>query len=127
MQVKPFCRTNTRHGKEIDQGKVDELEEKLKHKLEGYERLLAKQQWVGGDRPTLVDLFHIPFPNVLLSVSDKQVTELTIDWSVQSVGRWVVSTSGGVVESIDRVGRLERVYRDQEGVCRYSGTVVDEM
>ena len=49
---------------------MDELEEKLKHKLEGYERLLAKQKWVGGDRPTLVDLFHIPFPNVLLSVSD---------------------------------------------------------
>lgn len=58
-----------RQGGQIDPKKVEELETKLKGKLEGYERLLSKQAFVGGDHLTLVDLFHIPFVEAILPVS----------------------------------------------------------
>ncbi|QRV93600.1 glutathione S-transferase [Ceratobasidium sp. AG-Ba] len=33
----------------------------LKTKLEGYERVLAKQKYLAGDYITLIDLFHLPY------------------------------------------------------------------
>ncbi|QRV78842.1 glutathione S-transferase [Ceratobasidium sp. AG-Ba] len=37
------------------------FENSLKTKLEGYERVLAKQKYLAGDHITLADLFHLPY------------------------------------------------------------------
>ncbi|KDQ09956.1 hypothetical protein BOTBODRAFT_36579 [Botryobasidium botryosum FD-172 SS1] len=40
---------------------VDECVERLKVALDGYECILEKQRYIGGDTLTLVDLFHLPY------------------------------------------------------------------
>jgi len=37
----------------------------LDGKLDGYERILAKQQFLAGDKITIVDLFHLPYGSFL--------------------------------------------------------------
>ncbi|KAF8645478.1 hypothetical protein AX16_007763 [Volvariella volvacea WC 439] len=44
------------------------LNEALKAKLDGYERILGRQEYLAGDALTLADLFHIPY-GVLSTVS----------------------------------------------------------
>ena len=58
-----------RHGGQTDPVKVDQAEEGLRAKMEGYERILSKQDWLGGDSLTLVDLWHIPFGASVVPVS----------------------------------------------------------
>lgn len=61
--------TQSRQGRQTDLAKVDEADEGLQKSLAGYERILSKQDWVGGDRLTLVDLWHLPFASFAVSVS----------------------------------------------------------
>jgi len=48
-------------GLEPDEAKVDKYIQTCKLKLEGYERILAKQKYLCGDEITMVDLFHLPY------------------------------------------------------------------
>lgn len=45
----------------------------LTSKLEGYEHILAKQKYIGGDQITLADFSHIAYANVLSNVSTSLV------------------------------------------------------
>ncbi|KDQ14617.1 hypothetical protein BOTBODRAFT_109850 [Botryobasidium botryosum FD-172 SS1] len=44
-----------------DQAQVDECVQRLKTALDGYDRILEKQRYLGGDTLTLADLFHLPY------------------------------------------------------------------
>lgn len=56
-------------GTQPDMKKVEENETGLKDRLAGYEKILEKQKWIGGDNLTLVDLFHLPFGTIVTEVS----------------------------------------------------------
>ncbi|KAJ5893690.1 hypothetical protein N7495_005381 [Penicillium taxi] len=46
---------------ETDEARVKALVAQLDTTLEGYERLLSKQAFIGGDKLTLADLFHLSY------------------------------------------------------------------
>ncbi|KAG8702971.1 hypothetical protein FRC12_015543 [Ceratobasidium sp. 428] len=48
-------------GNEPNEILADHYQTNLKNKLEGYERVLAKQKYLAGDSITLADLFHLPY------------------------------------------------------------------
>jgi glutathione S-transferase len=52
-------------GMETDQAVVDASVKMLEAKLDGYEVILGKQKYLGGDQLTLVDLFHLPYGAML--------------------------------------------------------------
>jgi len=52
-------------GESADEERVKSLLETLNSKLDGYERILAKQKYIGGDTLTLADLFHLPYAYML--------------------------------------------------------------
>ncbi|KAF7342234.1 hypothetical protein MVEN_01811400 [Mycena venus] len=54
-----------------DDAVVKEQLEVLDKKLDAYEAILSKQRYIGGDKLTLADLFHLPYANfVTLGGSD---------------------------------------------------------
>ena len=52
-------------GEIIDEVRVEEELGTLSGKLEGYERILAKQRYLAGEQLTLADLFHLPIGSLL--------------------------------------------------------------
>lgn len=44
-----------------DEAKVKTLLDQLDLVLQGYERILSKQKYLGGDSLTLADLYHLPY------------------------------------------------------------------
>ncbi|KAH7134868.1 glutathione S-transferase [Dendryphion nanum] len=53
-------------GKEADLNAVAQLERELRQVLDYYEKLLADQTWLGGDKFSLIDVFHIPYFHFLV-------------------------------------------------------------
>ncbi|KAK7448521.1 hypothetical protein VKT23_013783 [Stygiomarasmius scandens] len=49
-----------------DEVKYEEAIKTLSDKLDGYERVLAKQKYLAGNEITMVDLFHLPFGSMLV-------------------------------------------------------------
>ncbi|KAG8686774.1 hypothetical protein FRC08_012325 [Ceratobasidium sp. 394] len=41
----------------------------LENKMEGYERILSKQQYLAGDKISLADLFHLPYGSFVNNIS----------------------------------------------------------
>lgn len=62
--------------KATDEALVAEHIKTLNVKLEGYERILAKQKYIAGDELTIADLFHLLYGSMLEPVG---VTLLTDD------------------------------------------------
>ncbi|KAG9085045.1 hypothetical protein FRC06_003756 [Ceratobasidium sp. 370] len=52
-------------GVEPNEVLAEHYEKTLKTKLEGYERVLAKQKYLAGDHITLADLFHLPYGHLV--------------------------------------------------------------
>ncbi|PIL25475.1 hypothetical protein GSI_13365 [Ganoderma sinense ZZ0214-1] len=52
-------------GLETDPAFAEKLKGFLENKLAGYEALLAKQKYLGGNEVTLADLFHLPYGTLL--------------------------------------------------------------
>ncbi|CAE6384755.1 unnamed protein product [Rhizoctonia solani] len=48
-------------GRETDAKSVEKNKQVLLAKVEAYDRILAKQKYLGGDKFTLADLFHVPY------------------------------------------------------------------
>jgi glutathione S-transferase len=48
-----------------DEDKFKQLVEKLTGYLDVYEKILSKQEFIGGNTYTLVDLYHLPYGNYL--------------------------------------------------------------
>lgn len=57
-----------RRNLEFDPAAAAKAEETIKMKLEGYERILSKQAWIGGNEMTLADLFHLPYGGAITRV-----------------------------------------------------------
>ncbi|EFC45992.1 predicted protein [Naegleria gruberi] len=51
-----------------DEARVKQLSEKLALNLDSYERVLAKQEFIGGNQFTLADLYHLPYGNLLFAI-----------------------------------------------------------
>ncbi|EFC40803.1 predicted protein [Naegleria gruberi] len=51
-----------------DETRVKQLSEKLALNLDAYERVLAKQEFIGGNQFTLADLYHLPYGNLLFAI-----------------------------------------------------------
>jgi glutathione S-transferase len=56
-------------GAKTDEVRVSKLIGALEIKLDGYERILARQPYLAGDEVTLADLFHLPWGSVLATVN----------------------------------------------------------
>src|SRR3989338_2840461 len=50
---------------EADENRVKSLVEKLGGYLDVYEKILSKQEYIGGNQFTLADLYHLPYGNLL--------------------------------------------------------------
>ncbi|KLT42857.1 putative glutathione S-transferase [Cutaneotrichosporon oleaginosum] len=72
-------------GFETDQKRVEKHIADLTKKLQGYERLLSKQKFVGGDKLTLADLFHLSYGAIVAQLG--VVPSLT-DGSLPHVKAW---------------------------------------
>ncbi|KAF0982587.1 hypothetical protein FDP41_011517 [Naegleria fowleri] len=48
-----------------DEARVKLLTQKLTQALDVYEKILAKQEYIGGNQFTLADLYHLPYGNYL--------------------------------------------------------------
>ncbi len=68
-----------------DQKRVEKLTADLTKKLQGYERLLAKQKFVGGDKLTLADLFHLSYGSIVVQLG---VVPSFTDGSLPHVKAW---------------------------------------
>ncbi|KAG8796553.1 hypothetical protein FRC12_019060 [Ceratobasidium sp. 428] len=55
-------------GGEANEVLAAHYETNLRSKLEGYERVLAKQKYLAGDHITLADLFHLPYGSYINQV-----------------------------------------------------------
>ncbi|KAF7319153.1 hypothetical protein HMN09_00251700 [Mycena chlorophos] len=53
-----------------DQIGIDENLHLLEQRLEGYELMLGKTRYLGGDELTLADLFHLPYAAIIAESSD---------------------------------------------------------
>jgi glutathione S-transferase len=53
-------------GREPFEERVKALDEALQVDLEDYERILSKTKYIGGDVLTLLNLFHLPFDELLV-------------------------------------------------------------
>ncbi|EFC49408.1 predicted protein [Naegleria gruberi] len=51
-----------------DEARVKQLSEKLALNLDAYEKVLAKQEFIGGNQFTLADLYHLPYGNLLFAI-----------------------------------------------------------
>ena len=70
------ARTDLRRNLELDPASAEKAAATLRTKMEGYERILSKQAWIGGDEMTLADLFHLPFGAALTSVRSAHAPQL---------------------------------------------------
>ncbi|GMK56921.1 hypothetical protein CspeluHIS016_0307610 [Cutaneotrichosporon spelunceum] len=68
-----------------DAKRVEKLKGELTKKLQGYERLLSKQKFIGGDKLTLADIFHLPYGSIVAQLG--VVPSLT-DGSLPHVQAW---------------------------------------
>ena len=50
---------------EADEARVKVASEKLAQYLDVYEKILSKQEYIGGNQFTLADLFHLPYGSLL--------------------------------------------------------------
>jgi glutathione S-transferase len=57
--------SNPRRGGKTDEARVAELAGALAGKLEGYERILSRTEYLAGDELTIADLFHLPYGAML--------------------------------------------------------------
>ncbi|KAF5349754.1 hypothetical protein D9758_010193 [Tetrapyrgos nigripes] len=57
-----------------DDAVFDELIKNIDTKLDGYERILAKQKYIAGDELTMVDLFHLPYGSLLAAAGSDLLT-----------------------------------------------------
>jgi glutathione S-transferase len=57
--------SNPRRGGKSDEARVAELAGALAGKLEGYERILSRTEYLAGDELTIADLFHLPYGAML--------------------------------------------------------------
>jgi glutathione S-transferase len=56
----------TFRGLQTDENKVKEHVEKLAKVLDVYDRILAKQDYIGGNQFTLADIYHLPYGTLLV-------------------------------------------------------------
>jgi glutathione S-transferase len=52
-------------GGSADEDRVKQLSEKLTGYLDVYEKILSKQQYIGGDSFSLIDIYHLPYGTFL--------------------------------------------------------------
>src|SRR3989338_674338 len=52
---------------QTDEARVKTLTEKLGQHLDVYEKILSKQEFIGGNQFTLADLFHLPYGGLLFA------------------------------------------------------------
>jgi len=76
--------TPSRGGK-TDHKRVEALNATLNAKLDGYERILAKQKYLAGNDITLADLFHLPYGTM---ITKKLGFKLLTSASRPNVARW---------------------------------------
>jgi glutathione S-transferase len=57
--------SNPRRGGKSDEARVAEFAGALAGKLEGYERILSRTEYLAGDELTIADLFHLPYGAML--------------------------------------------------------------
>ncbi|KAF3491044.1 putative Glutathione S-transferase [Arthroderma uncinatum] len=69
-------------GKTPDEHSVKLFESNLLQCLDGYEKILSKQKYIGGNELTLADLYHLPYLTLLPQVGCNAVDERP------SVSRW---------------------------------------
>jgi glutathione S-transferase len=55
-------------GRAPDEARVTEYTTTLASKLEGYERILAKQKYIAGDELTIADIFYLPHGSIVETV-----------------------------------------------------------
>lgn len=67
-----------------DEAVFEELIKQLDGKLHGYEAILSKRKYLGGDDITLADLFHLPYGSMLKTAG----SEIMSDKSRPNVARW---------------------------------------
>ncbi|TFK96968.1 glutathione S-transferase [Pterulicium gracile] len=68
-----------------DQASITKQAEILEGKLDGYERILAKQRYLAGDNLTVVDLFHLPHGTIVPTVLAKDPLD---NQKRPNVARW---------------------------------------
>jgi len=73
------------HGGQTDEAKYAEHVKTLEAKLQGYEIILKKQKFLGGNEITVADLFHLPYGT--MATERLGVTALTSS-STPNVARW---------------------------------------
>jgi glutathione S-transferase len=61
--------TTRSHGLEGDVALADKNKALLAKRLKVYDQILAKQKYIAGDNLTLVDLFHLTYGNLNVTVS----------------------------------------------------------
>jgi len=74
MKVASEVFTSRRNKVEPDQAKINEAVEQLKAKLDAYEVILSKQDYIGGNQFTLADIFHFPYGALLQTVAANILT-----------------------------------------------------
>ncbi|KAG6812672.1 hypothetical protein H0H92_001430 [Tricholoma furcatifolium] len=87
-----------------DQALFDDLIAQLAQKLEVYEKILSKQKYIAGNELTLVDIFHLPYGDLLAAGGSEVMTDPSrpnvARWwkNITSRESWVV-IKGGVIKS----------------------------
>ncbi|KAG8916450.1 hypothetical protein FRC00_000121, partial [Tulasnella sp. 408] len=56
---------NPYKGLPVDEEKFQKSVEALNNKFDGYERMLTKHKYLAGDEITLVDLWHLPYGEIV--------------------------------------------------------------
>ena len=62
----------------MNEGVLNMAQGALKHRLNGYERMLAKTRFLAGDKLTVVDMFHLPFGEAMVQVRTVFPTSSTL-------------------------------------------------
>lgn len=68
---------------DADEARVSSLKSQLSDRLDVYDKILAKQPYIGGQVFTLADLFHLPYGKKLVDIGEGQLFE-----SRPNVKRW---------------------------------------
>ena len=83
----------------------------LKHRLAGYERMLAKTRFLAGDKLTVVDMFHLPFGEAMIQV--RITPELStpfrpcVSMLCYMAPTWILSLANA--HAIDTIDRLRAI------------------
>jgi len=70
------------YGGTKDEKRADSLLTTWRSKLDAYDKILAQQKYIGGNKITLADLFHLPYGSVLLGIGIDEFS------SRPNVARW---------------------------------------